>query len=175
MAKPGSSKRKLPVPVSTIVAFLIAVPVAYMAFNSYRKWAAGREKDAALDTEMDALRKRNAELETVYDAVQLKSYQICNKSADLITVLWLAAAFHDGKTVRVFDSDRCQDWKPLYVEPGGNKNVLLRSSQPGCNWDGKVMYYAMRYTAEQEEQDKYQLINVAGPYQGFDRDCFTIN
>jgi hypothetical protein len=74
--------------------------------------------------------------------------------------------------VKVFDSDQCQDFKPIVLNPGDDKSVLLRSSQPGCNWDGSVFYYAMKYSAESEE--KFNIFNVVGPYQGFDRDCYTV-
>jgi hypothetical protein len=72
----------------------------------------------------------------------------------------------------VFDSDKCQDFKPIVMQPGDDKTVVLRSSQPGCNWDGSVFYYAMKYTQESEE--KFNIFNVVGPYQGFERDCYTV-
>jgi hypothetical protein len=167
------AKKSFPIPISTIVTFLIVAPICYWTFTSYQKWTAIRQKIAGIDQELAALSKRNAELAVVYDAVQLKNFEVCNKSADQFTVNWVAAAFHDGKTVQVFDSDRCQDFKPLVLAAGDNKAVLLRSSQAGCNWPGSVMYYAMRYTQENEAEDVYRIYNMAGPYQGFDRDCYT--
>ena len=180
MAKPKSApgagdapraKKKSPVPISAIVALVAVIPVGYMAFNSFKGWKAVRDKAAKHDSEMAGLTQRNTELAKVYEAVSLKKYQACNKTAEQITLNWVVAAYHDGKRVRIFDSERCTDWQPVVLMPGDNKNLLLRSSQPGCNWDGSVFYYAMRYTQESEE--KYTMINVAGAYQGFERDCYT--
>lgn len=165
--------KKLPVPMSTIITFLVAAPIAYWTFTSYQKWAGVRNDIATSDQRLAGLRKRNAELAVVFDAVQLRKYEVCNKSADQYTVTWVGAAYHDGQAVKVFDSDRCLDFKPLVLAAGDNKSVLLSSSQPGCNWNGSVMYYAMRYRQENEEEDIYRIYNMVGPYQGFDRDCYT--
>lgn len=167
------AKKSFPVPIATIITFAIALPIAYWTFNSYKKWSTVGNAIASNDQKLAQLRKRNAELAVVYDAVQQKKFEVCNKSADQYTVNWVAAAYHDGKEVKVFDSDRCQDFKPVVLAAGDNKSVLLRSSQPGCNWDGSVFYYAIRYTQENEEEDTYRIYNMVGPYQGFDRDCYT--
>ena len=71
----------------------------------------------------------------------------------------------------IFDSDRCREWQPLVLAAGDAKMVLLRTAQAGCNWNGDVFYYAMKYTQESEE--KINSYHVVGPYQGFDRDCYT--
>lgn len=165
-------KKRSVFPLSAMIATVIAIPVGYWAFSNYRVWAQGKKTDSNFQAEMAALNASNAKLSNVYDAVQLKTYQVCNKSSDQITVEWVSAAYHDGRTVKVFDSDRCQEWKPLVLAAGDNKNVLLRSSQPGCNWDGRVMYYAMRYVQENEADEKYKIFTVVGPYQNFDRDCY---
>jgi hypothetical protein len=168
-----AAKKKFPVPIGALIALPIALLVGYWCFNSYRKWAAQRATEAKLDAEMAALNKSNTVMGNLYDAVTLKKYQVCNKSADQITLNWVVAVYHDNKSMRVFDSDRCQEWKPLVLASGDNKNVLLRTGQPGCNWDGSVIYYAMRYTQENEEEDKFRIFTVVGPYQGFERDCYN--
>ena len=168
---PGK-KKSFPVPIGTIVALAIALPIGWWTFNSYKKWSNGRAAEAKIDSGLATLRQSNAELSKVFESVALKKYQICNKSADVVTINWVAAAYHDGRTVKIFDSDQCQDFKPLVLNPGDDKSVLLRSSQPGCNWDGSVFYYAMKYSAESEE--KFNIFNVVGPYQGFERDCYNV-
>jgi hypothetical protein len=173
-AAPGAAapKKKPMVPLSTIITFVIAVPIGYWAFTSYKKWSGIRAEVARINADRATLLSRNTELAKVYDNVAQKKYQICNKSADIATINWVAAAYHDGKTIKIFDSDQCQDFKPIVMQPGDDKSVLLRSSQPGCNWDGSVFYYAMRYTLESEERTNS--FNVVGPYQGFDRDCYNV-
>lgn len=173
MAKASASKKKSAFPLSSIITLVLIIPIGYWTYTNYLTWAKGRKGDATFASEMAALTQSNNTLGNVYDATLLKTYQVCNKSNDQITVDWVSAAFHDGRTVKTFDSDRCQEWKPLVLAAGDNRNVLLRSSQPGCNWDGKVMYYAMRYKQENEEDEKYRIFTVVGPYQGFDRDCYT--
>jgi hypothetical protein len=166
-------KKKFPVPISTLICLAVAAPVGWWTFNTYRKWATFRTIEVESDRKLAAQQKRNTELSIVYDAVQLKKFTVCNKTPDVITVNWVGAAFHDGKAVEVFNSDHCQDFKPIVLDPGSDSSVLLRSSQPGCNWDGSVFYYAMRYTQENENEERYRIYNMVGPYQGFDRDCYT--
>ena len=173
-AAPAAKKKfKSPVPLSTIITFLVALPIAYWSFNSYRKWAGIKQAIVNRDSDLAKLRASNDALSVVYDNVQLKKFQACNKTADQITINWVAAAYHDGQKVHMFNSEQCLDFKPFVLAPGDDKSVLLRSSQPGCNWDGSVFYYAMRYTQENDESEKYQINNMVGPYQGFDRDCYT--
>jgi hypothetical protein len=166
-------KKSFPIPISTIITLLIALPVGWLCFKSYRKWAGIKQAIVTRDTELAKVRASNAALSVVYENVQLKKFQACNKTADQITINWVAAAYHDGKKVQIFNSDLCQDFKPPVMAAGDDKSVLLRSSQPGCNWDGSVFYYAMRYTQENEGSEKYQVNHMVGPYQGFDRDCYT--
>jgi hypothetical protein len=168
-----AGKKKFPVPISTIITVLVAIPVGYWCFNSYRKWMGVKHNIANRGQALAKVRASNAGLAPIYDNVQLKKFQACNKTADQITINWVAAAYHDGQKVHIFNSDQCQDFKPPVMAPGDDKSILLRSSQPGCNWDGSVFYYAMRYTQENEESEKYQINNMVGPYQGFDRDCYT--
>jgi hypothetical protein len=173
-AAPAAKKKwKSPVPISTIITFLVALPIGYWCFNSYRKWTGIKAAIVTRDTKLADLRANNAALSVVYDNVQLKKFQACNKTADQITINWLAVAYHDGQKVQIFNSDQCQDFKAPVLVPGDDKSVLLRSSQPGCNWDGSVFYYAMRFTQENEESEKYQVNQMVGPYQGFDRDCYS--
>lgn len=173
MAHKAAAKKKSPVPVSTIITLLVAMPIGYWAFSSYKKWTGVNHAIAGRAEMMAKLRASNATLSVVYDNTQLRKFEACNKTADQITINWVAAAYHDGQKVHIFNSDQCQDFKPIVLAAGDNKSVLLRSSQPGCNWDGSVFYYAMKYTQENEEEAKYRINNMVGPYQGFDRDCYT--
>jgi hypothetical protein len=174
---PAKAKKKSPVPISTIVTLAVALPIGYWAFNSFRKWTRVKSGIANVEQDLNKLRQRNGELAIVYDNVQLKKFEACNKGADQVTINWVAAAYYNvddpQRTIKIFNSDQCQDFKPIVLAAGDNKAVLLRSSQPGCNWSGDVFYYAVRYTQENEESEKYQVNNTVGPYQGFDRDCYT--
>lgn len=157
--------------LSTWITLAIVLPILYVTFNGFRKWQAVRKRQANFAGEVAARTKRNNELRRVYEATASKRFEACNKGADQITINWVTAAFHDGRTIKIFDSDRCREWQPMVLQAGDNKAVLLRSSQPGCNWDGSVIYYAMKYTQESEE--KFNSYHVVGPYQGFERDCYT--
>lgn len=169
--KPPKPPGKRKYGLSTWITLAVVLPIFWVSFNGFRNWLAVRKRSASFDTEVSARNKRNAELKKVYDATQLKRFEACNKSAGQVTISWVTAAYHDGKTIKIFDSDRCREWQPLVLAPGDAKAVLLRSSQGGCNWNGDVFYYAMKYTEESEE--KVNSYHVVGPYQGFDRDCYT--
>jgi hypothetical protein len=174
MAKSKSSPKPPGKPkfgLSTWITLAIVLPIFWVTFNGFRKWSGVRKRMATFDTEVAARNKRNAELKKVFDATGLKRFEACNKGADQITINWVTAAYHDGKNIKIFDSDRCREWQPIVLAAGDNKMVLLRTAQAGCNWNGDVFYYAMKYTQESEE--KINSYHVVGPYQGFDRDCYT--
>lgn len=176
-APAAKTKKKSPVPVSTIITLVVAMPVAYWAFSSFRKWQGVKAGIATIEQDLAKMQARNAELAVVYDNVQLKKFETTNKSPDQVTVNWVTAAYYGvddpQRTIKVFNSDLCQDFKPAVLASGDNKSLLLRSSQPGCNWSGDVFYYALRYTQENAESEKYQVNNTVGPYQGFERDTYT--
>jgi hypothetical protein len=174
-AAEGAAKKKksFPVPISTIVTLAIALPVGWWCYSSYKKWAGGRAVEVDARRKLAEIKARNAVMKVIYDNTQLRKFYVSNKTSDTVTVQWLAAAYHDGKKVLIFDSDQCKDFKQIVLEAGGESAVLLRSSQPGCNWDGSVFYYAMRYTQENETEENYRIFNMIGPYQGFERDTYN--
>jgi hypothetical protein len=156
---------------STVIAGLLLAPVIYLTARLYGSWSTRRAELNRQSAEFQRLSTRNAELARAYDVLLNRKFQVCNKSAYPVSVQWLSAAYSDGKQLKVFDSARC-GWSDLEVAPGENKNLILSSSQEGCNWNGNVMYYAMRFSKETDEASV--AYNVAMPYRGFDRDCFTV-
>ncbi|HXB56371.1 MAG TPA: hypothetical protein VN461_16475 [Vicinamibacteria bacterium] len=157
---------------STIIAAVIALPLAVVAFNSGREWRALSSKATALENEIATLQSRNAVLEKAYDILQNHKFQICNKSADTLTIPWITAVFHDGKQLAIFDSSRCPAWRPQILNKGESHIFTFSSEEEGCNWTGGVMFYSLNYIRESEEATK--IYNMVGPWKGFDRDCFTV-
>jgi len=157
---------------SSLVAAVIALPVGLLMMSQFRSWTAVRSELTGKTTEFQGLSSRNAGLSKVYDILQNKKFQICNKSPYPVLVPWLSVGFVDGQQVKVFDSARCTGWQTVEVAAGENKNILFSSSQEGCNWSGNVVYYAIRYTKETD--DASMPYNMAGVYRNFDRDCFNV-
>jgi len=156
----------------TWVAGALLVPVCVMTFNLYRSWSALNGRKSGLMAEHKARVERNAELGKVFENLQNKPFQVCNKTADTVTLNWLAVAYQDGKVIKLFDSSRCRDWKPPVLVPGDARLPTLNSDQEGCNWGGEVVYYAMQYTRESE--DAVNTINFVGHFKGYDRDCHNV-
>ena len=155
----------------TWVALALLIPVCVMTFNLYRSWNGLKAQFAKVVAEHNDRMARNGVLGKVFDNLQNKSFQVCNKTADTVTVNWLAAAYQDGKTMKYFDSSVCRDWKPP-VLVGGDARMLTLNSEANCNWNGDVVYYAMQYTRESE--DAVNTINFVGHFKGYDRDCHNI-
>jgi hypothetical protein len=170
-AKPKKSKGFLGLTWGTWVAAAILVPVCVMTFNLYRSWSALRGTLSAWDRDFATLNQRNGELEKVFSNLQNKKFQVCNRTADVVTVQTLAAVYHDGKTIKLFDSGMCADWRPQVLVSGDARMFTLNSQDP-CNWNGDVVYYAMTYTRESDEA--LSTINFVGHFTGYERDCHTI-
>ena len=167
------SKKFLGLTWGTWVATALLIPVCVMTFNLYRSWNVLRSRKATLLGEHRQRIERNTALARVYANLQNKQFQICNKTADTVTVSWLAAAYQDGRTIKYFDSSRCRDWKPAVLVPGDARLPTLNSDQPNCNWtNGDVVYYAMQYTRESEEA--INTINFVGHFKDYDRDCHNV-
>jgi hypothetical protein len=156
----------------TWVSLALLVPVSVMTFNLYRSWSALNARRAKLGAEHQKRLERNADLSKVFDNLQNKPFQVCNKTADTVTVNWLAVAYQDGRSIKHFDSSLCRDWKPAVLVSGDARFPTLNSDQEGCNWGGEVVYYAMQYTRESE--DSVNTINFVGHFKGYDRDCHNI-
>jgi hypothetical protein len=165
------SKRFLGLTWGTLIAIAVLVPVCVMTFNLYRSWSTLRGQISTWDSEFAALNQRNGELEKVFANLQNKKFQVCNRTTDVVTVKNLAAVYHDGKVVKIFDSEKCADWRPQVLVSGDARMFTLNSQDP-CNWTGDVVYYAMTYTRESEEA--LSTINFVGHFKGYDRDCHTI-
>ena len=170
-AKPKNSKGFLGLTWGTWVAGAVLVPVCVMTFNLYRSWSELRGKLGSWNADFAALNQRNAELEKVFANLQNKKFQVCNRTADVVTVQHLAAVYHDGKAIKLFDSEKCADWRSQ-VLVSGDARVFTLSSDGACNWNGDVVYYAMTYTRESEEQ--LSTTHFVGHFKGYDRDCHNI-
>ena len=168
----GGTRARRRFPLSTLVALVLLPTVALLAFTLFRKWNATRLGLAAQQQELQTLTGRNAVLAKAYDVLQNRKFQICNKSPYPLSVAWVSAAYSDGRHLKLFDSARCPGWQRQEIAAGENKSLLLSSTEEGCNWNGNVIYYAMRFSKETDEASLP--FSVAGLYRGFDRDCFTV-
>ncbi len=168
--RPSPTRRKR-FSASTWIAAGFLLPALGAAGYFGRNWNATRLKLAQGEAEYQALLSRNAVLSKVYDVLQNKKLQVCNKSQDTLKVQWVSAVYHDGKKLRVFDSSRCGAWQEVTLASGDNRVLTLTSAQEGCNWNGAVVYFAMRFSRESEEVIRHY--NYVAHYSGFDRDCYT--
>lgn len=159
-------------PVSTVVTLALLPLVGLLSYTLFQKWNATRLALAGQSAELETLGARNAVLGRAYDVLQNRRFQICNKSPYPLHVSWVSAAYSDGRHLRHFDSERCPGWQAQEIAAGENKNLLLSSTEEGCNWNGNVIYYAMRFSKETDEASLP--FSVAGHYRGYDRDCFTV-
>lgn len=157
---------------SSWIALVLVLPAAALSGHLFRGWNVTRTELEKKTSELQTLSGRNAALSKAYEVLQNQKFQVCNKSPYPIDVTWLSAAYNDGKQIKVFDSSRCSGWTTQEVAAGENKNLLLSSSQEGCNWSGSVMYFAMRFTKETDEASLPY--SVVGLYRGFDRDCYNV-
>jgi hypothetical protein len=169
-ATPGHKRARLH--WSTIVAGLVCLPLLLLTVHLGRGWNRLSRQATELETELATLSARNAVLQPAFDVLQNQKFQICNKSSDTLTIPWLAAAYHDGKQLKIFDALRCQGWHGQVLNPGQAKVFNFSSSEEGCNWNGSVAFYAFRLVRESDEG--VRVYNVSGPWRGFDRDCFTV-
>ena len=157
---------------STWIALGLVFPALAVAGYFGQKWNVTRVKVGKQEAEFQTLQSRNEVLSKVYEVLQNKKFQVCNRSQDSLTVHWVASVYHDGRQLKVFDSSRCSAWKDVVLAAGDNRTLTLTSGQQGCNWNGTVVYFAMRYTRESE--DVIRPYNFVGHWAGFDRDCFTL-
>lgn len=159
-------------PLSVVVAIALLPLAALLATSLFRKWDVTRQSLLQGQQELQTLRERNAQLARAYDVLQNRKFQICNKSPHPLSVAWVSAAYSDGQQMKLFDSGRCRSWQAPDIAAGENKTLVLSSTEEGCNWNGNVIYYAMRFSKETD--DASLPFSVAGLYRGFDRDCFTV-
>jgi hypothetical protein len=162
--------------LGTVIAFLITVPIFIFTVRTGQNWYQVKKKDETMKAETQALVKRNLVLAQAHDILQNSKFQVCNKTADeQITVSWIAAVYHDGQKLRSFDSGRCPGWHPRVLVPGDSAMLTFSSQQPGCNWGGPVMFYAIHFVRQSPDPDTPDReYSMTGRWQGFDRDCFTV-
>jgi hypothetical protein len=166
--RPARSRLHVSV-VATAVLVAILLP---LTVHLARRWHALSDRRARLETELATLSSRNVVLQRASDALSLSKFQLCNKSRDALSLPWLAAVYHDGRRLQLFDPLRCQGFRPPELG-GGESRVLNHSStEEGCNWNGSVAFYALHL--ERESEAGSHAYNVAGAWRGFDRDCFTV-
>jgi hypothetical protein len=159
--------------VSTLAAAAAVLVLLPLTLVLGREWQSLSRRSAARDGELATLSSRVAVLKLAGEALAPQKFQVCNKSRDALSVPWLAAVYHDGARLRLFDALRCGRWRGEEIA-GGESRVLHFSSteDEGCNWNGSVVFYSMRLVRQSE--DAPVAYNVAGPWRGFDRDCFTV-
>jgi hypothetical protein len=169
---PPASARRGPQPSTLAAAAAVLVLLPLTAYLG-RQWLELSRRSAALEGELATLTSRGVVLKLAGDALSPQKFQVCNKSKDALSVPWLAAVYHDGTRLRLFDPLRCGGWRPQEIA-GGESRVLHFSSteDESCNWNGSTVFYAMRLVRQAE--DAPVAYNVAGPWRGFDRDCFTV-
>jgi hypothetical protein len=173
---PPKRKGKPAFTTGSWIALGCFVPAAVLAWNVGRSWYAKKTVMGGKQNEVTTMMTRNDTLRPIYDVLQNRKFQIKNNTPLQVTVPWIASAYHDGKQVKLFDSSHCRDWQPLIIAAGDAKIVTLSSSQDGCNWNGAVMYYAMRLYRQIEDEKMivdrpYDYIDM---YKGYDRDTITI-
>ncbi|HEX6737762.1 MAG TPA: hypothetical protein VF310_05815 [Vicinamibacteria bacterium] len=156
------------------IMLALLVPGGIMTTNCARAWSQVAAEERALAQERAQHAEIIARLQPFAYVLEQKSdkYQICNRTADTITVNWLAAAYTEGDQIKMFDSAHCKDWKPVVLPIGENKFINLSSAQEGCNWNGNVMYFAIAYTRESTENTTY--FEDVEMFRGFERQCYNI-
>ncbi len=159
---------------TTIVAAIVCVPVTLLCVKTGREWLRLTHHQSEIENEIASLTGRNAVLRPASELLQNQKFQVCNKTTDTITIPWLAAAYSDGRRLKLFDPNRCEGWRPQVIPPGGQKMINFSSPDETCNWSGSVTFFAMRYSRESSD-GLTSTIDYAGPWSGFDRDCYTVN
>lgn len=171
--KPSSAATGCRLPLSTLLTACTVLVLLPLAAYLGREWLVLSHKSTQLDTELAELASRNVVLQRASEDLQASKFQICNKSKDALSVPWLAAVYSDGARLRLFDPLRCQGWRGEEMAAGETRVLHFSSAEDeACNWNGSVVFYAMRVVRQSE--DSPVAYNVAGPWRGFERDCFTL-
>lgn len=170
------SRRRRGPSLGTIISGLVTIPILLLTLRWGRTWQEVQAKEHTLTTETATLSKRNLVLSQANGILQNSRFQVCNKTADeQVTVSWIAAVYHDGERLRSFDAARCPGWHPKVLPAGESALLTFSSQQEGCNWNGSVMFYAIHFVRESPDPETpSRSYNMAGRWQGFERDCFTV-
>jgi hypothetical protein len=167
-----SRRRKLRRLITNTAIVVGTTALASFAFAQGRDWAAARDKVATMERDMAQRSEQNDDYRQLHTGLLPKAFKVCNQRTDPVRLDWVYAAYPENGELVVFDSALCNDWTSPEIGDGKTQVLLLNSAQPGCNWSGKVVFYAMSFT---RADGSY--LNVAGPWGvGFDRspDCFVI-
>lgn len=167
-----SRKRKLRRLITNTAFVVGTVALAGLTFARGQDWAEARDQLAGMEGELGERRTQNDEHRQLHNALQPRSFKVCNQRSEPVRIDWVYAAYPEDGRMVTFDSALCADWQAPQIGDGKTQVLLLNSAQPGCNWSGKVVFYAMSFT---RADGTY--LNVAGPWGvGFDRnpDCFVI-
>jgi hypothetical protein len=169
--RPSSGGRGFPVAV--VVALLVAVPLMVLSVRLGLQWRASGARLAALEREAASVVARAAVLDRAAQALRTHDFQVCNRSADTLSLPWVAAVHHDGQSLRVFDSASCQGFRSPLILAGESRALVFSSTQEGCNWNGEVLFYAMNAVRESDTGSaSYNLIGAWG--RDFDPKCFNV-
>ena len=161
----------------TNVALLLGVVVfAVFTTKAGFAWAQMKKHLAGLQAEKETLAAQNETLRPLHVDVRGpdgtgKFVKLCNASQDPVEVDWVYASYPSGDHMAVFDSRKCTDWQKINVEGGKSAQLSLNSAQPGCNWNGQVVFYSMSFVRHRPDRDDAE--TVGGPWLNFDQDCFT--
>ena len=98
--------------VSVVAAAVAVALLLPLTVQLARRWHALSDRRARLETELATLSSRNVVLQRASDALSLSKFQLCNKSRDTLSLPWLAAVYHDGRRLQLFDPLRCQGFRP---------------------------------------------------------------
>lgn len=164
-----SRRRRIRRLVTNTALTVGTLALAFLVFKEGRAWAQARDTIALREGEQAAWKEQNEENRPLHQALQPVAFKVCNNRTTPVRIDWVYAAYpEDGKMV-VFDSALCTDWVGRTVGDGKTDLITLNSAQPGCNWSGKVVFYAMSFT---NADGSY--LNVAGPFRFEGSDCFSI-
>lgn len=169
--KPSAPRRAFPIAV--VVSLLVALPLLVFATRLGLRWRASSVRLVELERETAAVVARAAVLKRAAETLRTYDFQVCNRSGDVLTLPWVAAVHHDGQSLRLFDSSRCQGFRSPPVHAGESRALLFSSTQEGCNWGGQVLFYAMN--AVRESDAGSASYNLIGPWgRDFDPKCFNV-
>ena len=170
--KPPAAPRRS-FPVGLVVSLLVAVPLFVFTVRLGLSWRASTTRLDELARESASVQARAAVLKRAAETLRTYDFQVCNRSADVLTLPWVAAVHHDGQSLRLFDSSRCQGFRAQPIYAGESRALLFSSTQEGCNWSGQVLFYAMNAVRESDMGSaSYNLIGAWG--RDFDPKCFNV-
>jgi hypothetical protein len=168
---PLSKKRRFRHLISNTAIIVGTGALGALAVAEGREWSGKRDLLASMETEQLQRKEQNDDIRQLHGALQPKAFKICNNRPDPVRIDWVYATYPDEGKMVTFDSALCSDWKAPEIGDGKTQLLTLNSAQPGCNWPGRVVFFAMSFT---RADGSY--LNVAGPWgEGFENpDCFVM-